>query len=357
MVGAVPQTMIERTGCIVPHVPLVCPESFAMPVMRNLLIPILLGMAASSHGARPYVNDKKVPDNRQDLEFIQKAVIEVLPRIRAATVAINLKEGAGSGVVVSPDGLVLTAAHVSGAVGQEVTLVFEDGTEAKARTLGLDSERDAAMVRITSPERKDWPMVEIDREDSCRLGDWVLSLGHAGGFDKQRGVVLRVGRLVKISDFTLHSDCLLIGGDSGGPLFDLQGKLVGIHSRVGQALQENMHVPMSVYLENWDKMREGEFLGEGPFAKRPVKGSGFLGFASEARAEGGLVVTKVGKDTPAEAAGVKVGDVVLKANDKPLSQRGDLQAILADMAAGERITFEVLRGKETSILTIELGER
>jgi len=325
--------------------------------MWRTLILATFGIAATSFGARPYVNDKKVPENRQDLEVIQKAVIDALPKIRAATVAINLKEAAGSGVVVSPEGLVLTAAHVTGAVGQEVTLVFEDGTEAKAKTLGLDSERDAAMVQITSPERKDWPYAEIDREDSCRLGDWVISLGHSGGFDKERGVVVRVGRLVKLDEFTFHSDCLLIGGDSGGPLFDLSGTLVGIHSRVGQALQENMHVPMSVYLENWEKMQKGEFLGEGPFAKRPVKGSGFLGFVSEARKEGGVVVTKVGKDTPAEAAGVKVGDVVLKANDKPLSKRDDLKAILREMAKGESIKFEILRGSENLTLTVELGER
>ena len=86
----------------------------------------------------------------------------------------------------------------------------------------------------------------------------------------------------------MQSDCILIGGDSGGPLFDLTGKLVGIHSRVGQQLQVNMHVPMSVFLENWEGMLDSEFIGEGPFAQQPEKGKGFLGIATEARQEGGL---------------------------------------------------------------------
>ena len=93
-------------------------------------------------------------------------------------------------------------------------------------------------------------------------------------------------------------------------LFDLTGKLVAIHSRVGQQLQVNNHVPMKVYLDHWNGLMKGEFIGEGPFAKKPVKGSGFLGLATETRPEGGLRVTKVGDKTPAKKAGVKEGDVL-----------------------------------------------
>jgi lysine N6-hydroxylase len=86
---------------------------------------------------------------------------------------------------------------------------------------------------------------------------------------------------VQVKDDTFQSDCSLIGGDSGGPLFDLDGKLVGIHSRVGQRTQENMHVPMREFVKNWDGMLKSEFIGEGPFAKRPEKGKGFLGIGTE----------------------------------------------------------------------------
>jgi serine protease Do len=156
---------------------------------------------------------------------------------------------------------------------------------------------------------------------------------------------------------TFQSDCILIGGDSGGPLFDLQGRLVGINSRVGDKAQENLHVPMSEFVGKWDDLLKGEFIGEGPFTKKPVKGSGFLGLATEARPEGGLKVTKVGKKSPAETAGLKVGDVILKLNDTPLAKREDLQNLLKEMAEGDEITLDLLRGGKDETLTLNLGAR
>lgn len=320
---------------------------------------ILLALAAVSSGAlhggkRPYVNDLPAPESRKDLGVIQKAVVEALPGARAATVAIEIKEGSGTGVIVSPDGLVLTAAHVSGGVGKKVTVILEDGTKLKATTLGLQSETDAAMIQIE--DEGTWPFVEIDRDSSLRLGDWVFSLGHAGGFDKERGAVARIGRIVRMAHSTIQSDGVLIGGDSGGPLFDLSGRLVGIHSRVGRVLEENNHVPMSEFLENWDALKGNEFIGEGPFAKKPVKGSGFIGIATESHPRG-LKVTKVGADTPAEQAGLEEGDVILSFNGRNLKSRGELQDELKEMATEDEVVLEIERGDETKTLTFNLGAR
>lgn len=321
----------------------------------KFLLFTLLAWPGLSAGERLYVNDKPAPENRKELEVIQSALLAALPKARAATVGIELEEGFGTGVIVSADGLVLTAAHVSGAVKKKITVILEDGTKLKAQTLGLNSETDAAMIRITEPGT--WPFVEIDRNDSARLGDWVFALGHSGGFDKNRGLVTRLGRLVRMANSTFQSDCILIGGDSGGPLFDLQGRLVGINSRVGDKAQENLHVPMSEFVGKWDDLLKGEFIGEGPFTKKPVKGSGFLGLATEARPEGGLKVTKVGKKSPAETAGLKVGDVILKLNDTPLAKREDLQNLLKEMAEGDEITLDLLRGGKNETLTLNLGAR
>lgn len=328
------------------------------PVTMSRLILLFLALlpwCALTAEDRLYVNDKKAPEDRKDLEAIQSALTKALPKARAATVCIEVGEGSGSGVIVSPDGLILTAAHVSGGVKKKVTVIMEDGTKHKAETLGLVSDTDAAMIQIT--DKGTYPCIDIDRSESTRLGDWVFAIGHSGGFDKNRGSVVRIGRLVRIANSTFQSDCMLIGGDSGGPLFDLTGKLVGIHSRVGQQLQVNMHVPMTEFVKNWDAMLKGEFLGEGPFAKKPVKGTGFLGLATEARPGGGLRVTKVGNKTPAQEAGFKEGDILMKLNGTDLTKREQFQDLLKELCAGDEITLDIERAGKPKTITLNLGER
>ncbi|NQX01566.1 trypsin-like peptidase domain-containing protein [bacterium] len=326
-----------------------------MKFFRILPMLALLSSSVLSLQGRESVNDLKAPESRRDLEAIQKSVALALPAARAATVCIEIKEGSGTGVIVSADGLVLTAAHVATGVKKKVTVVLEDGTRLKAETLGLVADKDAAMVRIL--EEGPFPFVELDRVETTRLGDWVFALGHSGGFDKERGSVVRLGRLVRIASSTFQSDCMLIGGDSGGPLFDLTGKLVGIHSRVGQQLQVNMHVPMSEFLANWEGLTKSEFIGEGPYAEKPPKGNGFLGLATEARSGGGLQVSKVGSKSPAEEAGIQAGDVLLKLNGGVLEKREQLQDLLKEMSAGDEITLDAERGGKPKTFILELGER
>ena len=334
------------------RMPLVCR---APQPMKFSLIFALLTLGALGQDGRFAINEKKAPETRVDLEALQKAVGDALPKARAATVCIELPDGSGSGVIVSPDGLVLTAAHVATGVKKKVTVILEDGTRLKAETLGLVADKDAAMIRIT--EKGTYPFAEMDRADTTQLGDWVFSLGHSGGFDKERGSVVHLGRLVRIAAGTYQSDCMLIGGDSGGPLFDLSGKLIAIHSRVGHQLQVNMHVPMGEYLANWDGMMKGEFIGEGPYAQLPEKGNGFLGLATESRPEGGLRVTKVGSKGPAEEAGVRDGDVLRKLNGVVLENREQMQSLLKEMSAGDELTLETERAGKAKTFTFNLGER
>ena len=327
--------------------------------MKAALASIALGAAAVLPGFSAFpLNAKKAPSSQDDLVAIQAALQAALPKAKAATVCIDLGEGSGSGVIVSKDGLVMTAAHVSGGVGKDVKVVMPDGTKLKAETLGLVAEKDAALIRITekNPGGGDFPFVEINRTDEPKLGDWIFSLGHSGGFDKDRGAVLRLARLVRIANYTVQTDGTLIGGDSGGPLFDMDGKLIGIHSRVGQQLAVNNHVPVKVFLDNWDGMMKSEFIGEGPFAEKPVKGSGFLGLASK-DVEGGLEVTKVGKDTPAEKAGLKEGDLLRTFNGQKLTTRDGMKALLAEMASDDKLTLEITRDGKDETIELRLGKR
>jgi serine protease Do len=262
--------------------------------------------------------------------------------------------GSGSAVIISEDGLVLTAAHVTSKVGAEITVVMEDGRKLKGRALGLNSETDSAMLQIEG--EGPFPFVDVDLKDTTKLGDWVYSLGHSGGFDKERGINVRVGRLVRQADSTIQSDCMLIGGDSGGPLFNMNGQLVGIHSRVGASREESMHVPIREFQRCWDDLKKGEFIGNGSFAKKVVPGSGFLGLIAEKSEEGGLKVTEIWEEGPAEKAGLKVGDRILEVEGKEATDEV-LKARLGEIAEGDKIKLKWISGEKTIEKEIELGAR
>lgn len=319
---------------------------------------ILLGLMSAGNAERLYVNDKKVPENKQDLIAIQSSLQKHLGAARKATVALKVGKGSGTGVIVSADGLVLTAAHVVGGVGKDLTVLMEDGSEYEAQSLGLNARNDAAMVKIDSDEV--FPFVDYVTTSSgnseTRVGDWVFALGHSGGFDMERGSVVRLGRVLRVANSTIQSDCKLIGGDSGGPLFDLNGVLVGIHSRVGRRLVQNMHVPLREFQEDWSELEAGKFLEDGPFAKKPKRGSGFMGIAVEFEEEA-LRVTQVEPGYPAAEVGVKVGDVVRKANDIAINSREDLAKFMESCAAGDTVTLLCSRDGKDLEIRLTLAER
>jgi len=317
------------------------------------LATIVMGFAQEPH--RLAFNDKKAPTDESDLRMISDALKRALPQAQKATVCLELQQGSGSGVIVSADGLILTAAHVSGGVGRNMTVILADGRKVACVSLGLSSESDCAMAQIT--QKGEYPFVEIDFDDRSKLGDWVFSLGHSGGYDAARGAGVRIGRLAKRADTTLQSDCTLIGGDSGGPLFDMSGRLIGIHSRVGQNLQRNMHVPISEYLRHWDEMKDSQFIGDGPFATRPVKGSGFLGIGTEDRSEGGVKIIQIGRESPAESAGIRVGDVLKQIDELVIQDKKSMQAYLKEKTAGEMIRVILYRGAQEITLNIRLAEQ
>ena len=324
-------------------------------ILCTLLLAVFSGgsRAGEKEGDRPYFNQKEVPENIRDLKRIQEALQKSLPRSRSATVSIDLGGGSGSGVIVNEKGLILTAAHVSGGVGKKMTVIMEDGTKHKATSQGLVAATDAAMVKIDVEGT--YPYVELDEKDTASLGDWVYALGHSGGFEKERGVGVRIGRLVRMADETINSDCNLIGGDSGGPLFDMNGRLIGIHSRVGASLEQNMHVPVREFLTNWDEMLRNAFIGEGPFVQKA--GPAFLGVAMEDREEGGVILKAVGEETPAATAGLKEGDAIVELNGEKIENGKHFSALIKEGKPGDKVKLKILRDDEEMEIEVELGEK
>ena len=109
-----------------------------------------------------------------------------------------------------------------------------------------------------------------------QVGDWCFALGHPGGFIEDRGMVTRIGRIINKQYATLRTDCRLLGGDSGGPLFNFDGEVIGIHSRIAKDDDTNFHAPIESYLEHWDLFKTGTMV-----SRRDLQKGGFLVLARQ----------------------------------------------------------------------------
>ena len=192
----------------------------------------------------------------------------VAARVLGATVGIinqslasNGRLGEGSGVVVSEDGLILTVGHVIAKPGSELTVIFPDGRRAAAKALGANFSRDSGLAKITEPGK--YPHVEMGHSDDIKPGTWCMALGHPGGIQQGRTPPIRLGRVLNAGKGArfLVTDATVISGDSGGPLFDLEGRVIGVHSNIGMNTDQNQHVPIDVYREQWSDLLAGKAIG------------------------------------------------------------------------------------------------
>jgi S1-C subfamily serine protease len=189
------------------------------------------------------------PGGLDDLKAIQARVKKVLEKVAPSVVGVQLGDLQGSGVIVQ-DRYVLTAAHVGGRPGFKCVLVLPDGRRLNGMTVGWQRDEDVGLIEIL--DKGKWPSVEMGESAGLQEGQWVLSLGHPGGYKPGRPPVVRLGRVLGADDSLIRTDCTLWHGDSGGPLFDLDGKVVGIHSSIGSAIDNNNHVPIDAFRDAWD---------------------------------------------------------------------------------------------------------
>ena len=291
--------------------------------------------------------DKLVPESLDDLRAIEEQVKKVAQVAVPATVGVRVGSAQGSGVIVSEDGLILTAAHVSGEAGRAVLITLPDGRTVRGRSLGLNAELDAGMMKINDPGP--WPHVAVAEPDSLEIGDWCVAIGHPGGYQDGRDAPVRLGRIVAFRSSVVQTDCTLVGGDSGGPLFDMQGRVIGIHSRIGPSTAWNFHVPISVYRDGWDRMLAGKEWGG-------VGKGALLGVVGEDD-ERGCRITSAAPGLPAGEAGLQEGDIITHVDGRRIRSFEHLRSEIGEHEPGKTVSVRVLRDGERFTFTVELADR
>ncbi len=215
------------------------------------------------------------PKNVAGLQTLERQIKAVVAKALPAVVGMRIGASSGSGVIVSEDGIVMTAGHVVGKPGEAVIFFMADGKIAKGTTLGVFATGDAGLAKITDPGK--WPFLEKGQSVSLQPGTWCLAIGHPLGYQKGRPPVVRVGRVLERGPEMIQTDCPLVAGDSGGPLLDLNGKIIGINSRIGGQTDMNLHVVVEVFETYWDRLVKGDSwrdappLREGPDVKTPFR--------------------------------------------------------------------------------------
>ena len=299
----------------------------------------------------PQVSLGSIEELKERERKVKKVVSELMPTVVA--VVGNDQPATGSGVIINEDGLIMTAGHVTEAAGKELTIIFPDGRSVKGESLGANRTRDAGLARIT--EEGKWPFAKIGDSKKAKLGEWLIAMGHPGGYDLNRSPPIRLGRLISSGSMgMLRTDCTLVGGDSGGPLFNLEGEVIGIHSSIGGSLAENRHVPSSVFKAGWDRMLAGEIWGSlGMMAAGVNPDRPMLGVRMN-DSNGQVTVDKVFPNSPAKRAGIEDGDVILKIDGIAAEQMSDVVDQVSSSSAGDVLEVQIMRNNKEQSYKVKL---
>ncbi|HWR72381.1 MAG TPA: Do family serine endopeptidase [Nitrospirota bacterium] len=301
------------------------------------------GRTPSEH-FRPFGNDPFFRD------FFDR-FFEGMPRRRQQT-------SLGSGVVIDKTGLILTNNHVV-KDADEISVRFANKQEAKGKVVGTDGKTDLAVIRVNTKE--DLPVARLGNSDTLRVGEWAIAIGNPFGLDHTLtvGVVSATGRsevgIAAYENF-IQTDASINPGNSGGPLLNVHGEVIGINTAIvasgqgiGFAIPINMARKVMDDLVKKGKVTRG-WLGVGVQPLTPELAKSF-GVSGE-----GVLVNQVMPKSPAEAAGLKVGDLILSVEGKPIKDPRELQRIIAEADIGKTLSLNILREKQQRALKVQIGE-
>ena len=266
----------------------------------------------------------------------------------------------GSGFVIDPTGIIITNNHViEGA--DEIEANFPDGTKLKAEIIGRDAKTDLAVLKVNPATPL--PAVPFGDSGKIRVGDWVMAIGNPFGLGGSvtLGIVSARNRNINAGPYDdfIQTDAAINRGNSGGPLFNMNGEVIGINTAIispsGGSIGIGFSVPSATAKGVISQLREfGETRRGWLGVKIQGVGDDMVESLGLDRARGALVadVTATG---PAEKAGIEPGDVITKFDNKPVEQMRDLPRLVAETPVGQDVTVEVMRKGESQEFTVKLG--
>jgi serine protease Do len=268
--------------------------------------------------------------------------------------------GLGSGFLISADGYILTNAHVV-AEAEDVTVRLTNRREYKAKVIGADLRTDVALIKI---DATGLPLVRVGDPNKLEVGEWVAAIGAPFGFENSvtAGIVSAKGRSLPEETYVpfIQTDVALNPGNSGGPLFNMRGEVIGINSQIysqtGGYMGVSFAIPIDIAMEIGKQLRTGGKVVRGRIGVQAQELTAELAASFSLKEVQGALVALVEKGGPADKAGIVPGDVILQFDGKPVQTSADLARLVGETKPGTVVPVELWRKGASQAVRVTVSE-
>lgn len=270
------------------------------------------------------------------------------------------RRGQGSGFIISPDGIILTNHHVVDGADEIKVHLFDD-RELTAKVLGSDAKTDVAVIKV---DAKDLPTAKLGKSSDVKVGEWVAAIGAPFGLDNSvtAGIVSAKSRNLPDDQFVpfIQTDVAVNPGNSGGPLFNMKGEVIGINSQIfsttGGSMGLSFAIPIDLVVKIKDQLAKDGKISRGRIGVVIQSLTPDLAESFGLKGKKGALVAQVEKEGPAGKAGVDAGDIIIEFDGKKVEQPRDLSLGVAETKPGTKAPLKVIRDGKEVVLTITVGE-